>query len=474
MKEHQENPIPPRKLLPYQEEFVDAYFADPDTKVHRLIAPAGSGKTTTALALVSRLLSQKDSARVLILSDRKVVALQCEAALRDWGIDSVLMDSFKYRELEDVEGGGPSPWEERRVYLSTVQFVARKEASESFFSTSWDLVLIDWEVREGTRNGQFISRLVDQQEVQSVVVISRIASPEFDGFFPDETKLIEWKMSDLLSGDGKPIWKPRQIRVETIPYQLTELEDTIREDLALIAESAKSFREGYPKLELSAALIGESDLYSVEYRLRSFYGGLRHLRNEIVHGRSGAEANEFDFALFEEISQKMERLFGLIEEVETDSKMEAVTQRLNEIAEVESRILITTRYRATAEYLSSSLEASIDNLWMLTASESMAEREKSMGGFAEKGGVLIATEAMLKGCEISAVDVLLAYDAPKTPEKVYMLISRLLHIGRDKKVTFLIPVLEGGDSEDDPLALSVIQQAMRRFDGLEEGGAGSQ
>lgn len=473
MTDQQENPRLQRKLLPYQEKFVEAYFADSGSRVHRLIAPAGSGKTTTVLALASRLLSQNDSARVLILSEPKVAALQHESALRDWGIDSVLMDSFKYRELEDVEGGGSSPWEERRVYVSTIPFLARKETSESLFSTSWDLVIIDWEVREGTRNSQFISRLVDQQEVQSVVVISRIAGPESDSFFPDGTKLIDWKMSDLLSGDGKSIWQPRQIRVETIPYQLTDLEDTIREDLASIAALAKNFGKGCPKLELSAALIGDSDLYSVERRLRSFYGSLRQFRNEVAHGKPGSEAYEFDFALFEEISQKIERLFGLIEELETDSKIEVVTHRLKEMAEVESRIIITTRYRATAEYLVSSLEASFDNLWMLTASESLTERETSMRSFAEKGGLLIATEAMLEGCDFSDVDVLLAYDAPRTQEKAQMLIGRFLRIGREKELTVLVPLVKDSISGDDSLALSVIQQALRRFDGLEEGGASS-
>lgn len=80
--------LPPGLLLrAWQKDFCDSYLADPVAR-SLVVAPAGSGKTVSALYLAKQLMRSQVVDAALVMTDRQALADQWLHASREFGIDA--------------------------------------------------------------------------------------------------------------------------------------------------------------------------------------------------------------------------------------------------------------------------------------------------------------------------------------------------------------------------------------------------
>jgi len=107
-----------------------------------------------------------------------------------------------------------------------------------------------------------------------------------------------------------------------------------------------------------------------------------------------------------------------VEEISSDSKLDALLNHLQQYLDSNTNnnpyFCICSSFANTVQYISSSLRAQgIEaEIYTLTGSLSQSSRDDIIQRYRESGGVLIATDAALKGVALSSVNECLNYDLP--------------------------------------------------------------
>ncbi len=451
-------------LLPHQEKFIGAYFSNQGDKFHCLVAPVGSGLTKTLSELTRALFEKKSSSRVLFLVNRMELVSHFTQTLGCSGLPAVALDRFKYREIEDSGDFGTLLNIKEGIYVSTIQFALQRDVCDSLHSITWDLVIVDSNhFRIDTRYGEFLSKLLNRGEVLSAIVTVNVLSRDILACLPESVAVTEWKLKDLVSRTGEQLWRPWKARLELITYQLTSGERDIRQILNKISSLTQAFETNENKATELLPLRFSSDPYNIEIRLRSLHSSIREIRNRATHGLNVDLPVGITIANLEEVLLAIERAFSMLDSQEVDSKLEALTNEIRNRQTGRMKIVITTTYRATSEYLTSSLQPDFDRPSLLTASVPPDEIKNLINSFNENGGTLITTEAILKGMEFADVDIFVPYEAPRNAQKALALLGRFLRISRDKHLTVLGLEEEGGDSSEVDVEASAVRQALQEL-----------
>lgn len=454
-------------LFPHQRKFLESYFAEGDFHIRCLIAPPGTGSTYTVVELARRLLDANRASRILILVDPKDSIFQINALFRSLGTNAMIMDRFRYRELEDLDRSQQSAWTPYGIYLSTVQFAAQSDIRQGMLATEWDLaVIINAPPRQGWRNGEFLSDLASCPKTRSAVFVLNAPLSSVQGTLPEAAVLTEWHLRDLVGIDGRPLWNPETVKLEPFSYQLTETEIEIQNGLNAISDLVLKLESDQPDPTDDLPQFGAYDPYNSEFQLRFLHSQLRQRRNALAHSKV-AQASEDTLSLFDDTAQQVEQMLEMIEGQETDSKLEGLIKRLTQASVATSRIVITTRYRVTAEYLASSLEPHFEPLSVLSGSASLDERHLAIQRYRERGGIIIATEAVLEGVSIVDADILIPYEIPRSAHGALVLVSRFLRMGRTKPLTILSPDGRGYSDVETGDNLFLLREALEQINGEE-------
>lgn len=138
----------------------------------------------------------------------------------------------------------------------------------------------------------------------------------------------------------------------------------------------------------------------------------------------------------EEISQ-LKDLISKLDEIEIDSKAQALVSNLEELAtSTVPKVLIFTEYRGTQEYLADLLRRSGWNVNLFHGSQSSQKKDDAVEAFRSGEGrqVLIATEAGAEGRNFQFCHMLINYDLPWNPMTVEQRIGRIDRMGQKNPV----------------------------------------
>ena len=129
------------------------------------------------------------------------------------------------------------------------------------------------------------------------------------------------------------------------------------------------------------------------------------------------------------------------------------------------KIVIFTESRRTQEYLYSLLKDKYGNSVLLYHGEmSSSERDDVETSFAEKGKILIATEAAAEGLDLQFCCCLANYDLPWNPQRIEQRIGRLHRYGQKYDVV-VINLLNQGN-EADKRVFEILSYKFNLFEGI--------
>jgi SNF2 family DNA or RNA helicase len=128
------------------------------------------------------------------------------------------------------------------------------------------------------------------------------------------------------------------------------------------------------------------------------------------------------------------RILALAQEVETNSKTEALMQTL---AEVDDKAIVFTSFYETQDYLRTQLEAAGYDVVLFSGAMNQKEKDAAVERFRDSGQVLLCTDAGSEGVNLQFCHVLVNYDLPWNPMRVEQRIGRVHRIGQQRDVVII-------------------------------------
>lgn len=429
----------PMKLLPYQNAFVETFFNPASKRVILLHGDVGLGKTTTLIALSSRLLHERPTARVLFLVSKGPQA-QLVEMLRDAGAPALLVDRYQFREMLDSITNKEF-WPRGMVAVLSRDFAKQADILNSLAEAHWDLVIADeahW--FKGARAE--ILRRVGASATRVVLATATPLDLELpDAHLAEEATVVEWRRDRVVDHDGTPlgIWPPTQVQEVSFSLSPSELSllETVR-SLCRILEAS-----GPPRGRAAKSL-----LHSFQSSPAALEGALQRLIKRLMEQESVDPLLEsldedvledepngrVDRLRAEEATEIGARALQEIEKLSSDSKLGTLAgllSHLNEVKMPSRRICILTDHLSTLYYLASGIEGCGLPRHLLHGGMSVEDRRRSVTLFLSEGGILVATRAVIdESFALGQVTDLVLYDVPSSPVALQLVLGRFHWFGR--------------------------------------------
>ncbi len=427
--------------------FIETVLGSGSKRIVVLRADVGFGKTHALLALVSQLMQQQPSARVLLLNPAALRSQSVER-LRGLGTPTLLVDRYKFRELLDANAGN-GVWPRGMALVLSDDFARKPDVMESLAGVQWDLVVADEAHRFTGTRADLLRRV--GATAKRVVLSSAPGMTLPDWLVADDATVVEWRRDELVDDEGKPLeTAPRPILHE-VPFTLSPAERHLSETVrALGAE----LDVGPPQSKFVAKIL----LRRLDSSPAALESTLRRLRNSLAHSREtnvlleeGGDNEEeqvstlFDPSTAGKVLPVATQALQELEGIETDSKVSAFHDLMADLAVEKTspgrRICVITDFLATLYYLAAEVEGQGLAYSSLNGRMTYEDRLKSLATFESTGGILLATRA-LQGIDLPDVTDLVLYDLPDNDRALYVLLTRF---DRIKSIHALVQS-DGADS----------------------------
>jgi superfamily II DNA or RNA helicase len=129
------------RLLPHQIALVEAVFNPASKRVILLRGDVGLGKSATLVAVASRVLRERPTARVLLLAPA-ALQVQFVEMLRDAGAPALSVDRYQFREMLD-SAPGKELWPAGVVAVLSREFARQADIRDALATVRWDLSIVD-------------------------------------------------------------------------------------------------------------------------------------------------------------------------------------------------------------------------------------------------------------------------------------------------------------------------------------------
>ena len=387
-----------------------------------LFAPIGSGKTRVVGEIAKQLI-EIGSPRILIVTHSKLLIDRYIELFDGYDLKPkvTVLDVKKYREI-DFQCETNNLWD-NSIILTSLSSLKQVEIQELVWSLDWQLIIFDDVIlKPSTSDSTFLPEFIRRTKTEKLLLIAipgnqsnieRTLGPLFQGF-----SVTRWEL------DSPIIKIPLTYLV--INYQRTEPELGFISQYNRILKYLNSVE--YQQQILLSSL--SSSLYVAEKTIRD-------IRNSIAHNsyEASVQSRDEDLAVIsdEETSflapislrddflplNKRKHLLKLINksislfnQIDVDSKFEALRKGLQEFIDLNNRIWIYSYNQSTISYLYSSLKDYNLNIFQISNHDSIHEEEESMDSFLKDGGVLIAPFNKING-NLLDFDGLVLFDIPK-------------------------------------------------------------
>jgi hypothetical protein len=413
-----------------------------------LIAPPGSGKTVAAMALVRKVAEVDDGYRILFIGPKAWGSMyEHQLAQSLPGGKVAVVTRAVFRELEEFAETGQPIWPDRFAAVFAMDTARQTDVLTRLCSVSWDLVIIE-EVHLFARSRWTLLKTILQSDAFARVLLST-STTDLKGIASLLKKIprINWDEEDFANAGRLPPKGRQTSQFHSIPFHRTKEEvRLLREVVALADELATTTAGSLAKRTLFRQ--AASSPVALELTLRQWRNALAHGRSESILrapsgiGRSSdavepetdsdVDASSFDKrGLWRRGSNPLGRLEVLLDSLGTlsrDSKREALENLLNKLGRdpksSRSPVCVLCSSVATVNYLQTSIADKGIKAWSLTSESTSDKLRSELEGFANLGGVLVATTAMLQGIELPDVQAFVHFDAPTSTQEMLVRATR--------------------------------------------------
>lgn len=438
------------QLAEYQKNFLDGWLNSPSQYV-AMLWPAGAGAVGTICELVANF---GTGSRILAIADRQELVQQFTYRQQSLGIDAIIVDRFKYRQLQSESNFEPVQWSGSQVFALTSSLASQADVAHTLQQQIWDIVIfID-------TSSKTTAKILNDLAISSARVIWKVRT----GFVPPLVKKGAWAIDRItvkeISQDrGIPEGEGPSIAVKVLSVTLTiqELELT-----SLISDLTSSAR-GTAAERLTTSM--EARRASSPAALES---GLRRLDSELSTQwplwNSSDEEYEltssriFNFAQSNDVGvlrKMVKRSLNALDELANDSKLEKLLVALKE-CDGQQSIGIFVRFRDTGKYLLAALEDRGLRCVLVHGAMSASEIHGKILNFLDSPGqLLIMTTAMVVGSDLRDVRKCVLYDAPASRTTMSQLLGKFHLIGLPQLQVTII-----GDEQNEARTRALIERAV--------------
>jgi len=389
---------PFQPLAPFQENFIDLFMSDTESRVWHLQAQVGTGKTFTSMELVRRMTrAYREQPLCILVVSPKALTYHWHHSFSErleGDLYVRLLDRAEW--ITNFSGGSTLPGLQRCIYIASSDFLKRSEILSTVLAHDWDLVIADEAHRLG---GAFclVERLIESANLKRILLLSSLDVP-FKGI--DRVHRFE-------------VQRPTASFIEEeVRYSLSEQEERIFSLLEAFADSQPSLQR-YVLRKLA-----ESSFYALYESL---------LRKREKSGTSDEipelmDEPEQDDLLSETFSSQFEELLSALEAINLDSKSSALIRELHRTA-VGKRVNICTKYVQTAAYLETVLREEGFRVILVSGTMPPEWRMLFVAGM-DTESILITTDLQYSGVQLPNAEMVVEYDLPDSEAIGFMRRSR--------------------------------------------------
>lgn len=504
--------------LPHQIEAIYDKIVPSAEQRFLLADDAGLGKTIMAGMVMKELRARGRASRVLILSPAPLVRQWIREMRQLFELEFVPYDSGFVRNLKLGTGPEANPWDKHPYIITSIDYARREEVKRELErARPWDLLIIDEAHKcKCNRYGDKIEPTERFRLAQSVTIkdhaenVLLLTATPHDGnpypFYalltlidpyiaPDEESLERNRVSrtmirrlkeDVLDWDGKPLFKPREVR--TIPLRFDSDETKFYRDLTSYVSYYYNLSKGDEKrraVGFAMTLLQKrmvSSLYAVRNSLLNRAARLEEQLRNAAKAEDDRRKAEQAAVELEELEEDLEdlRRASLEEEVlaaslGTRAEVGAEVRRLRRLAKDADRLVVTemdartgaptfkpdskataflefvdvllkknakekllvfTEYVNTLDYIFSLLK-SAGRKYRLTkihGSMDMEAREAAEDEFNGPAQILVATDAAGEGLNLQVAHIMVNYELPWNPNRLEQRMGRLHRYGQTEVV----------------------------------------
>ena len=454
----------PLRLLPHQTAFVESVLGATGQRVTLLRGDVGLGKSTTLVALASRLLHEQPTARCLFLVPAPL-RLQFVEMLRRAGVAALLVDRYQFREMVD-SAGGSELWPHGAVAVLGREFARQVDILESVASVQWDLVVADEAHAFGGSRAELLRRVGASAKRLVLASASVISLP--DALSIEDAAVVQWRRDQLVDGNGEPLdVVPRPVLNE-VGFDLNQVEQSLVDAVRAVCgilESGTPQQAALAKLLLRSLRSSPAPLEAMLQRLAATAGAVDDggvalgAADEEEEAAGDGPTWSVDHLTAEKAGSAIGRALQEIGAIKVDSKVIAFGGLLAQLIEAKTpatRICVLTDFLATCFYLVAEIEGRGLTCQLLHGGMDSDDRLRSLTTFLGTGEILIATRAvMAEGLNLSHVTDLVLYDAPESKHALQQVLGRFDRFGRLSQLRVHVLVSRFGvdDTSSAPVQL---------------------
>ena len=456
-------------LLPHQVAFVEAVLNPASPPVTLLQGDPCLGKGAALVALASRVLRERTTARILFLVPGTELRSQFVEMLQRSDTPVLFIDRYKFRELLE-SSTGKEIWPTGVVAVLSRELARQKDIIKSLASVRWDLFIVD-EVYRFTAS-VFEDVIPRVCKASDRIVLATIPDPVIPAVLPCEViNVIAWYRNKIVDNSGQRLDTIPHPILHTFHYNLSPAELNLTKTVGELCQfleldmSSKSWR-------------AKSLLHSLESSPSALESALTRIQEDKDQREYETSAPWFpqivlfadppdpywDLGTVKKAADLAVRALESMEAVGCDSKLAAFVDVLRDIDALKQpkrRICVLTDYVSTLFYLATEME----NIGMVChtfyGAMNAESRQSALAAHSNGGGILTATCAVFpEAVTLSEVTDLLMYDIPSTPVALEQVLGWFNRFGRKSPLnvySFLPSNIPGiGNSEPlDPLQKAI-------------------
>lgn len=392
------------KLRPFQQEAVDGFF-EPDAPPRQiLLAPVGTGKSTTASAVIAEAL-RRGANGIAVLAPANVVAqgIAWRAATDE------LTPYPLHRSVSAITSASLGPrWPRRVITFGSLRQARREPIASALRARGWDIVIVDLS-GAGEDDVDTLRGFLSETNVDRVLALNDARSASAKWSWLDAAPL-------AFSDPGLESVKASPIKFSVVSYERSPDEIDLASRAQQVTLDLRRLGVRVPA-RLPAAV--NSSPLAAQSQAWAAAGSLRHLRNRLAHGlpgeskpKDGPTVGPSALPQLEQLRDALMRLGDDVDLLQTDAKWEAF------LSEFEQRgaksTVVFCDFAETAAYVANRLQGVGVDAMQLSESTGLTHVDE------RPDTVLVGRDELLLGLELRHAQVAYNYDLPRSLRRAHI------------------------------------------------------
>jgi SNF2 family DNA or RNA helicase len=380
--------VRPESIAKMHKEFIDQFLSDGSARVWSLVSDPMSGKTYVAMELLRRLLDRSHGGhwKALVICPAPLVTRWIEQASEVTSNRIRVLALNRKEFVIRFQEAGSTVADHTVVYVASRSMLQMKDVMQRVLEESWDLVIVDEAQFLGQRN-EMATDLISTVRDGRLLFLSGIPLP-ISGI-------------ERVHSFDVPLDVPLDFPEELLHYQPTDAELKVLEAIRARLPSNSSGHK-YRMMMLRAA---DSSLFALSDSVQRL---LSRLSPQPIEEATSDKADD-RLTLDEDSRRWIDNVSQLIEEVDSDSKLEALVVFLRSSVQ-QRNVHILTQWKGTADYLAESLKMEGFDVAVVTGAMTAEGKMQALRESQAQSSILIMTDVMNCGCRHSSPDLVIEYD----------------------------------------------------------------